>query len=143
MRLRLRLALELFWRARTLPLRLPHDLPFERMLALATPPDGAPLRGIGADEIARRVHRATRHPLLMRDRRCLREGVLCFRFLRMAGFDPRLHFGVDPASLGRPRLGAHCWVTLDDRTLAGDLGVPMVALHVFGGDSISQANGNV
>ena len=128
--------------ARLLPLRLRRDLPFERMLALATPPAGTPWRGLDAAGIAAQVNRAVRHPILMRDRRCLREGVLCFRFLRAAGFDPRLHFGVDPASVaagGGRRLAAHCWVTLDGTTLAGDLGVPMVALHVLGGEAPAQA----
>lgn len=137
--LRWRLRLELFWRARLLPLHLPRDLPFERMLALATPPEGAPLRGLPAPEIAARVHRALQRPILMRDRRCLREGVLCFRFLRAAGFDPRLHFGVDPSLVQGRRFSAHCWVTLEGTILAGDIGVPMVALHVFPDDRARSA----
>lgn len=129
--LRLRLGVTVWWQARLLPWRLPRDLPFAQMLALAAPPAGTPLRGLAADEIAARVHRTLRRPLLMRDRRCLREGVLCYRFLRAAGHAPRLHFGVNPAAVRGGRFSAHCWVTLDDVILAGDLGVPMVALHEF------------
>lgn len=137
--MRLRFTVELFLRARLLPMRLRRDLPFARMLALATPPPEAPYRGLCRDEIAAAVHRAVRHPLLMRDRRCLREGVLCFRFLRAAGFDPLLHFGVDPGSLGASRLSAHCWVTLDGETLAGETATPMVALHVYPAGTQDQA----
>lgn len=137
--LRLRLAADVFIRARLLPLRLPRDLPFERMLELATPPEGAPYRGLSPGMIASTVNRALRHPVLMRDRRCLREGVLCFRFLRAAGFDPRLHFGVDPGSVGAGRLSAHCWVTLDGKTLAGGTATPMVALHVYPAGTQDQA----
>jgi len=129
--MRLRFALELFLRARLLPLRLRRDLPFDEMLDLATPPAKMPYRGLSGEEISAAVHRAVRHPLMMRDRRCLREGVLCFRFLRAAGFDPRLHFGVDPGSLNASRLSAHCWVTLDGETLAGATAIPMVPLHVY------------
>lgn len=126
----LRLAADAFAQARLLPLRLPRDLPFEQMLELATPPDDTPYRGLSAEVIAATVNRAVRHPLLMRDRRCLREGVLCFRFLRAAGFEPRLHFGVEPGSVSAGHLSAHCWVTLDGKTLAGATTTPMVALHV-------------
>lgn len=55
----------------------------------------------------------------MRDRRCLREGLLTYRLLAEAGWQPRLHFGLEPGAVHSPRVRAHCWVTLDGRILTG------------------------
>jgi hypothetical protein len=65
----------------------------------------------------------------MRDRRCLREGLLGHRFLRLAGFDPELRFGVDPKSLQTPRVSAHCWVCLDGRPVVSDSLPGMVEIY--------------
>lgn len=117
MRLR-RLALRLhvaLW-ARWLPV-LAREPELHRLLKRAAPPPGTPYAGIPADIIIRRVRKACRRPVLMRDRPCLREGLLAYRFLRLAGFRPRLHFGVDRDSAAAPRLAAHCWVSLDGRVV--------------------------
>jgi hypothetical protein len=53
----------------------------------------------------------------MRDRRCLREGLLAFRFLSMAGYRPVLRFGVERTSLNRSSLSAHCWIELDQTVI--------------------------
>jgi hypothetical protein len=63
--------------------------------------------------IARAVRRVARWPILMRNNRCLRTGLVGFAALRRCGYEPRLHFSVDPKSMGQPSLSAHCWVTLD------------------------------
>lgn len=83
------------------------------ILARVAPPPGAPFAGLPAGWILRRVRTSCRRPWLMRDRRCLREGLLAWRFLLAAGYRPRLHFGVDRTSVGQPRLAAHCWLSLD------------------------------
>lgn len=117
MRLR-RLALRLhvaLW-ARWLPV-LAREPELQRLLARTAPPPGTPYAGIPADVVIRRVRKACRRPVLMRDRPCLREGLLAYRFLRLAGFRPRLHFGVDRNSAAAPRLAAHCWVSLDGRVV--------------------------
>jgi hypothetical protein len=80
------------------------------LLARAAPADGTPYSGLSADTIARCCRRAVRRPILMRDRSCLREGLLLNRFLIMGGFVPTLHFGVHRDSLHSPRAKAHCWV---------------------------------
>jgi transglutaminase superfamily protein len=85
------------------------------LLARAAPGRGTPYAGLSADTIARCCRRAVRHPILMADRPCLREGLLLNRFLVMAGFAPTLHFGVDPTSLNSPRVKAHCWIKLEER----------------------------
>jgi hypothetical protein len=48
----------------------------------------------------------------MRDRQCLREGLLIYRFLTMAGFGPTLHFAVKPEADHTLPMTAHCWVKL-------------------------------
>jgi hypothetical protein len=83
-------------------------------------PERMPYAGLSADYIIGRVVRASRRPWLMRDRRCLREGLLGFRFLSLAGYRPELRFGVDVKSAGRPTIKAHCWVCLGDRAIIGD-----------------------
>lgn len=125
--------LELWLRARLLPFRLARDLPLEDALRLATPRHPPAYPGLPVAYVAKRVARTVRRPWLMRDRRCLREGLLGFRFLREAGHDPLLHFGVDPASLGAPRLAAHCWVSVDGEIVLGPPRTQLIGLHVYPG----------
>jgi hypothetical protein len=88
---------------------------FAPLLARAAPSYGVPYAGLSIDIIAKRVRRAIRRPWLMRNRRCLREGLLLNRFLVMAGYSPVLHFGVDRTSLGGRSVKAHCWVSVGER----------------------------
>jgi hypothetical protein len=107
----IRFRLALWWDARTLPFRVSRDNLTE-VLAIA---DGAVtpgLAGLPLADIIRRVKRTTRRPWLMTDRRCLREGLLAYRFLRAAGYKPELHFGVDRDSIREPSMRAHCWVVV-------------------------------
>ena len=83
------------------------------LLALTRVGPDEPYAGLAPGYIARSVKRTTRRPWLMRDRPCLREGLLAMRFLRLAGYEPVLHFAVDRTSVTRNVLAAHCWVTLD------------------------------
>jgi len=54
----------------------------------------------------------------MRDRRCLREGLLAFRFLSMAGHTPVLRFGVERGSVALGQsLSAHCWIDVENETI--------------------------
>lgn len=86
----------------------------------ASPVGARPYAGLPASYIARRAVATARRPWLMRDRRCLREGLLGFRFLSLAGFEPELRFGIDTASAKAPHLAAHCWVCIDDRIVVSD-----------------------
>lgn len=126
---RLRFRAELWLRARLLPL-MAAGRNLEDTLALAEPGGPPAYRGLPADYVVRRVRKSVRNPILMRDRRCLRGGLLAFRFLREAGYDPRLHFGVDAGTIASDRLGAHCWVSLDGRTVLGEPETPMIEIHV-------------
>ncbi|KRB26041.1 MULTISPECIES: lasso peptide biosynthesis B2 protein [Mesorhizobium] len=102
---------------------------FEDVLKWAPLASSTPYRGLPSAYIVARVNRTVRHPWLMRDRRCLREGLLGHRFLRFAGFDPELRFGVDPKSLRTPRVSAHCWVCLDGRPVVSDSLPGMVEIY--------------
>jgi len=116
--LRFRFRTSLWLAARLLPW-LVAKRPLDRILLLARPRNRA-FVGLSADYIARQVLRTTRHPWLMRDRRCLRQGLLGQRFLAEAGFIPELHFGIDPCSLNTARVSAHCWVCLDGIPVLND-----------------------
>ena len=109
---RLQFRFSLWLSARLLPLRL-RGRDFSRILALA-PASSAPRYGrYPVAYVARSVRKAARNPILMRDRRCLRTGLVGFDYLRRCGHKPELHFAVDEVSLDADRLSAHCWVTID------------------------------
>ena len=74
---------------------------------------------------------------MMRDRRCLREGLLAYQFLAAAGFRPRLHFGVEADAATSARVAAHCWVTVDGRTLIGESEIPYAEILVHAADDIA------
>jgi transglutaminase superfamily protein len=114
--------------ARLMPL-LVRGRSFEQVLRWAPLASPTPYRGLPAAYIVTSVNRTVRHPWLMRDRRCLREGLLGHRFLRLAGFDPELRFGVDPRSMDAQRLSAHCWVCLDGRPVVSDSLPGMVEIY--------------
>jgi len=106
----------------------------ERILAMATPRSEEPAYiGIPPAGIIAAVKRAAARPWRMRDRRCLREGLLAFRFLRLAGHHPVLHFGVAPQTLGNKRPRAHCWVSLNGDTVLNPATEPMVELFSHDG----------
>jgi transglutaminase superfamily protein len=102
---------------------------FESVLKWAPLISPTPYRGLPSSYIVASVNRTVRHPWLMRDRRCLREGLLAHRFLRLASFDPDLRFGVDPKSIHEPRMTAHCWVCLDGRPVVSDSLPGMVEIY--------------
>lgn len=86
-----------------------------KILQLAAPGKHTRYDGLGSETIWRCCHRAVKRPLLMNDRPCLREGLLVYRFLVMAGFSPTLHFGVDRHSVAENAVRAHLWVRLGER----------------------------
>jgi hypothetical protein len=123
--------LELWLRARLLPFQLAGHDTLAGMLELAEPAAGPRrLAGLPAASVVRAVRRTLRHRLLMRDRPCLREGLLAYRFLTEAGYRPQLHFGVDPGIVASARTVAHCWVTLDGVTVIGESQTPFVEVLV-------------
>lgn len=116
----LRFRIDLWLAARSLPWRV-SGKSFEQILAMASPGEGeVDYAGLPVEYISRRVRKSVRRPWLMRDRRCLREGLLGFEFMRRSGYSPELHFAVDPASVSTDRISAHCWVCLEGKPVLGD-----------------------
>lgn len=140
-KLRFKAALWLW--ARALPvLAWKRSLP--SLLALTKPRAAAPYQGLPAHYIVRRVKKSTRRPWVMRDRPCLREGILALRFLRLAGFDPALHFGVDRQSVRQDVLSAHCWIVLDQVIILNPPTPTMVEILIHaGGRLVPPAHANV
>jgi hypothetical protein len=135
-----RLRLALWGWARALPF-FARGSRMDRLLAVAMPAPGVtPYAGIEADAIVDAVKRATARPWRMRGTRCLREGVLAFRFLRLAGHPAVIAFGVERDSIGAAALKAHCWVTVDGRCVINPpyAGIVPIMTH----DGVSRgANG--
>jgi hypothetical protein len=111
----LRFRLALWGWARALPF-FARGSRLDRLLAVSMPPPGAvPYPGLTVETVVAAVKRATARPRRMRGTRCLREGILAFRFLRLAGHPAVIAFGVERDSVGTTGLKAHCWVTVDGR----------------------------
>lgn len=134
---RLAFRLRLWINARTLPARVA-GRNFSDILAVASsvPPNSWP--HFPVPFIARAVRRAARWPILMRNNRCLRTGLVGFAALRRCGYEPRLHFSVDPKSVGQPSLSAHCWVTLDGVEVINARIPGQVQIHVHPAPAIGH-----
>lgn len=116
----------------------------DRLLAMATPPPGtSAYRALSAQAIVRAVKRAARRPWVMRDRRCLREGLLAFRYLSLAGHRPLLHFAVEPGSLKDSKLSAHCWVTVGGSVLMNPPTPTMMTLFAWDGERMIEPQGAI
>ena len=99
----------------------------EPLLLMATPAAGThAFDDLTADTIVAAVKAVVARPWRMRGRRCLREGLLAFHYLSLAGYAPLLHFGVVPQSLRGKKTAAHCWVSIDGETM---LNPPRRAMH--------------
>jgi hypothetical protein len=126
---RMRFRVALWWDARLLPLRVGR-LPLASVLALARPGVHRHYHDLALAYIVRHVRRTLRRPLLMRDRRCLREGLLACRFLAAAGYEPELHFGIDRTSVRGPGVQAHCWVVHHGETVLNPPQTNMVTIFI-------------
>ena len=133
-----RFRIDLWLAARSLPWRVAGKS-FEDILALASPKGRVDYSGLPAEYISRRVRKSVRHPWLMRDRRCLREGLLGFEFLRRSGYSPELHFAVDPGSVSKERIAAHCWVCLDGKPVVGDRQGDQVTIFIHRSEMLGTA----
>ena len=111
---RLVLRAHIWWTACLIPL-LVRALPLGTVLWLVTPARWwHPYRGTAPAAIGELVRRRLARPRQMKRRACLREGLMIFRFLCLAGHEPELHFAVFPAEAPPRPMHAHCWVTLGD-----------------------------
>jgi hypothetical protein len=128
----LRFRTALWVAARTMPLRV-RGIGLKVLLELYEPGRSRPFVGVEPGEMLKAVRRVTHHPWGMRDRRCLRQGLLAYRYLSMAGFAPALHFGVDRNSISDPKISAHCWIVLDGKVVLNPPSDAMVTVFVYDG----------
>jgi hypothetical protein len=133
-----RFRLDLWLWARLLPF-LAWNRGLGSLVGLTEVGSGRPYGGLAADDIVRGVKRATRRPRLMRDRPCLRQGLLAARFLRLAGYRPTLHFAIDRRSVGSSVLSAHCWITLDGQVVLNPAAPTMVEILSHTEDGLAPA----
>ena len=131
--LRLRFRVHLWLAARWLPMTAKRR-DIEPLLLAATPAAAhAPYRGLASAAVVAAVRKTLARPWRMRGRRCLRESLLAFRFLRLAGHPAVIHFAVAPGRKEGDRLRAHAWVSLDGVCLLDPPGLEMVALYDWNG----------
>jgi hypothetical protein len=108
---RVRFRIALWCQARTMPIRVTPSRPLAWVLSFADRAPSATYAGLSTEYILKHIARVTRRPYLMRERRCLRQGLLAFRFMKAAGHDVELHFGIDRTH--RQDIRAHCWIIHD------------------------------
>jgi hypothetical protein len=103
----------------------------KRILEVFSPsPLFQPYRGIAAEDLAGVVKNRLKRPVYMVRRACLREGLLIFHFLRLAGLEATLHISVLPREeLGR--FHAHCWVTSSGRDVSTPTGLKMTEVFSY------------
>jgi len=126
---KLSLKLEIWVRARILPFQI-RNRPLGTILQLADSKPKARLAGTDYELICKYATRLTRNPVLMRNRKCLRTGVLGYAMLRRAGHSPQLWFGIDNASLDQPAIEAHCWVVMDGKSVIDQQNENMTVIHI-------------
>lgn len=122
----LRLHIGLFATATPLLVRLPLGV----LLRLTEGPGWfRPYRRWRAEQIQAMVDRRLADPRMMRRRACLRYGLVLYHFLRLAGLDARLHFGLHPQADAADAMRAHCWVTLAGRPINPPAGLELAAVR--------------
>jgi hypothetical protein len=139
---RRRLAWAVWLAARLMPLRIA-GMEMGPLLAAYDPGPATGRCELPPSEIVALVQRMTRHPWTMRNRRCLRQGLLAFRYLTLAGYRPELHFAIDRASLSAARPMAHCWIELDGRPMLNPPSPTMVTLFVYRGRQSFAGGGSL
>ena len=91
----------------------------KQILRVLTPPDRCePYKGIPAEKICDVVEDRLKKPLLMKRRKCLRNGFMLFHFFCLAGLPAVLHIGVFEPKEYNKKMAAHCWVTCHGQSLS-------------------------
>jgi len=125
---RLRFRIALWCQARSMPFRVRPSSPLVGILVFVDCASSASYAGLTAAYILKHVVEVTRRPFFMRGRRCLRQGLLAFRFMKAAGYDVELHFGIDRTD--PQNLRAHCWIVHDGRVALNSPDASMQAILV-------------
>lgn len=128
--LKIALAIHVWIIAAIVPL-LVRVLSLKTILEVFTPsPLFQPYRGLSAEAVAGVVKNRLKRPVYMVRRPCLREGLLIFHFLRLAGLEATLHMSVHPREVCG-RLHAHCWVTSLGKTVSSPPGLKMAEVFSY------------
>lgn len=96
---------------------------------------------LGPGAIVESVKSVVSRPWRMKGRRCLREGLLAFYYLKLAGRQPLLRFGLLKGTLATPRPRAHCWIVLDNEIILNPPDGLMVHLFDYDGVNSIPASG--
>jgi len=128
--LKIALAIHVWIIAAIIPL-LVRVLCLKTILQVFTPsPLFQPYRGMSAEDLAGVVKNRLKRPICMVRRPCLREGLLMFYFLRLAGLEATLHISVYPREVFG-RFHAHCWVTSFGKTISIPPGLKMAEVFSY------------
>lgn len=133
---RMRFRIALWCEAKLLPFQVPPSRPLSWIGSFANRSSGLGYPGLQPDYIVKHVLKVTRRPYIMRDRRCLRQGLLAYRFLRAAGYEIELHFGIDQAHRQGQDPRAHCWIVHDGRVLLNPPPTDMPVIFVLRSDGV-------
>ena len=107
--------------------------PLRKLLGLLTPRRSARVyRRVPIEQIALLVRNRLSKVIHMRRRACLREGIVLFHFLRLAGHDAVIRFAVYPPSDDEGPMHAHCWVTVGERDISAPPDGPYRTIMVHG-----------
>jgi len=131
---RIRFRIALWCEAKLLPFRVSPSRPLSWIESFANRSAGVRYPDLPPDYILNHVLKVTRRPYVMRDRRCLRQGLLAYRFLRAAGYEIELHFGIDQADSRGQDLSAHCWIVHDGRVLLNPPPADMPVIFILRSD---------
>ncbi len=119
------------WIVATITPLLVRIFTLKRILEVFSPsPLFQPYRGFSAEDLAGVVKNRLKSPIYMVRRACLREGLLIFHFLRLAGLEATLHMSV----LSREEFGrfhAHCWVTSSGSELSTPTSLKMTEVFSY------------
>jgi Transglutaminase-like superfamily len=96
---------------------------------------------LGPAAIVEQVKSVVSKPWRMKGRRCLREGLLAFYYLKLAGKQPLLRFGLLKGTLATSRPRAHCWIVLDGEIILNPPEGLMVHLFDYDGKKSIPASG--
>lgn len=112
------------------------------ILANATPaPQHEGTLSLDPAAIVETVKSVVSRPWRMKGRRCLREGLLAFHYLKLAGKHPLLRFGLLQGTISTAKPRAHCWIVLDGNIILNPPEGPMVHLFDYDGKQSIPAAG--
>lgn len=120
--------LEIWLSARILPFAIANKS-FNEVTKYTQAEKSKTFSGVSSEKIASYIIKVTKKPWLMRDRRCLRQGILGMQFLSKSGYNPVLKFGVDVKSISSDKLKAHCWVEIEGKAVLNDQLDNMITIY--------------